>query len=172
MIDFLFTFDDYLSYIYALIFFFSLGIYQRVSSILITTSVVGFGEFIMNDIRNPLMDLALSSDRTLGVTYWVATWLACYFIMVLTITQLHIRSNIAKTRGTQRVMWFFCALSLLQIARYLSAVTIKSPFIHEIYQYGIPALNICIGVSLVATLLKGTINVNFNFKISLRRDLH
>lgn len=126
----------------------------------------------MNDIRDPLLKLALANEKLVGVIYWVGTWLGCYLIMVLGITHLHMRSNISKTRGTQRVMWFLCALSGLQILRYLSAITIQSPIIHNIYQYGIPALNICIGFSLLATLLKGTIDVNFNIRISLRRDLH
>ena len=172
MIDYLFAIGDCLPYLYALTFFISLGIYQRVSSILITASVVGFGEFMMNDIRDPLMSLALTSDRLMGVIFWTGTWLTCYLIMVFAITQLHVRSNISKTRGTQRILWFLCALSGLQIMRYLSSITIQSPIIHEIYQWGVPALNICIGISLLATLLKGTVDVNFNFKISLRRDLY
>ena len=157
--------------IYALIFFVSLGIYQRISSILITTSVIGFGEFIMNDIRDPLLELALTGDRVVGVIYWTGTWLLCYLVMVFAITQLHLWSNISKTHSTQRVLWFLCALSGLQILRYISAITVQSPVIREAYQYGIPALNICIGISLLATLLKGTVDVNFNIKISLRRDL-
>lgn len=126
----------------------------------------------MNDIRDPLIALIGSGDKFMGVIYWTGTWLACYLIMVLAITQLHVRSNISKTRGTQRVLWFLCALSGLQIMRYLSSITIQSEIIHNVYQYGIPALNICIGMSLLATLLKGTVDVNFNIKISLRRDLY
>lgn len=126
----------------------------------------------MNDIRDPLLEFVLSGDKLMGVIYWTGTWLACYLIMVLAITQLHVRSNISKTRGTQRVLWFLCASSGLQIMRYLSSITIQSPIVHEIYQWGIPALNICIGISLLATLLKGTVDVNFKFRVSLRRDLY
>ncbi|MCY7296678.1 hypothetical protein [Alteromonas sp. a30] len=125
----------------------------------------------MNDIRNPLLELALNGDRVVGVIYWTGTWLLCYLMMVFAITQLHLWSNISKTPSTQRVLWFLCALSSLQILRYISAITVQSPVIREAYQYGIPALNICIGISLLATLLKGTVDVNFNIKISLRRDL-
>ena len=128
------------------------------------------GEVFMTGIRNPLWDTVLHMDDTWGAICWYGFWLSCYLAMMTLLYYMHVWVNVTKTRDTQVIIWMIIGLSALTLLRYLSAISVKSEIIFYLYQFGLPAINICMGLYLLSVLIRNVINVNIS--VSLRRDIH
>lgn len=128
------------------------------------------GEVFMTGIRNSLWELVLKMDDTWGAICWYGTWLICYLAMTTLLYHMHVWVNVTKTRDTQIINWMIISLSGLTLLRYLSAITVKSDVIFHLYQFGLPAINICMGLYILTVLIRNIVSVNIS--VSLRRDIH
>lgn len=155
ILEYLFFIDDFLPFFYSTVFMVCLWSFKRITSLALTAILLLVGEVFMNLLRDPLHALVNGSvSKEWGVILWTGTWVLSYLLIITIFSVMHNRLNIIKCRDTQVIIWMIIAASGLQILRYLSSITVQSELIGQVYQYGIPALNYCMGLFLLMATLK------------------
>ncbi len=155
MVSTLLEICNYLPHFYVLMFIVSIGTMKQQTSLSITIILVALAEFIMDSVSGPL--LSAMSDKSIEyvvrASIWTSFWCLFYLACVFVFQKFHEWLNLTKNRILISVQLLFGSLSILELARYLDAMLLKTDFIKTIYAAGIPIIGLTIGIYLFSELL-------------------
>ena len=144
-----------LPYLYVLMFMLCIGVQKQLSSLSITIILVACAEFIMDTAASPL--LTALNDKT--ITYevrasiWAISWCYMYAIAVYAFEKSHHWLNIQKGKELFVIQLLFGFSAVLELFDYINLMVFKFPSLFVIYEIGLPALGLAIGLYLITQLL-------------------
>lgn len=139
-------------YFYSLALLASVWRYKQFSSLALTTLVVLVSNLSMLQLRDPLLLLARSyPDHKWQI--WFGVWSLANLAVISLLYYSHRRINLNTTRVSSIVGFHFVALCAVQCMGYVDETYIQSTTLDLIYRFGIPSINISIGLTIFGFLL-------------------
>lgn len=145
--------DDSIKYLYIFSLVVGVVYFQRLNSIVITALVLVGVEVFMNEIRDPLLAFILPWQNEWKLTVWTTVWSLCELGAILAINFLHIKIGVDTGIQARNVKLAYLALMAMQILLMINVYFFNSDFIAEAYSYGIPAINVSIGVYFLGSVM-------------------
>lgn len=158
MNEYLDLINQNLIYIYSPVILVSIYKHQSVNSFVLTTILAMIFHQLLVSVDSALWPLVIETSESGNVAVarhmWYGTWVLFDLIAITVIYKSHAKLNISTSRYSEALGFaYFCMLSL-QVIRHVDSFYIGSTFIFDLYQYGIPSINIGI-IAFLAWNLRG-----------------
>ncbi len=165
--EYLAKLGDFLPYLYSLLFFVSIGVSKRATSLAITVLVLAMAEFFMNGLRDPV--LAFASDEQFNYEARLAVWYGCWVVgnvaIVFALQYTHVWLNVTREREASIIILVLMGYVVMHSIGFFNRVFVDIPAISLFYQIGIPTLNVGVAVFLLYSMLGTLFNVDFRFAV-------
>ncbi len=152
MTNFLLSIDDNMFYVYSLVLLASILKNKEFCSLSLTTLIALVANLTMLQIRDPLLTLA-NNAGDMAWQIWFGAWAISNLFVVSFIYLSHRRLNMNTSKVSSIVGIHFVALCALQCLGYVDEVYFNSDTLDLIYRFGVPSVNISIGVTILGFLL-------------------
>lgn len=152
MTNFLLSIDNNMFYVYSLVLLASILKNKEFCSLSLTTLIVLVANLTMLQIREPLLMFATGSGH---VTWqiWFGAWASANLLVISCIYFAHRRLNMDTSKVSSIVGLHYVALCALQCLGYVDEIYFDSNVLDLIYRFGVPTINISIGVTILGFLL-------------------
>ncbi len=152
----LFSLDKYLFIAYFLCLILAVRIEQKVSSVLITLTVVALANGVMTSLV-PLLYRVAAND---GIEYkfiWYGTFCLIDILSIYLLYKFHklMKQNVSTVAEVAGIA--FLSLATLQVVFFIEQYVFLSNVIQPVYQYGIPLINVMLLPVLVLLWSAGRI---------------
>ncbi len=168
--NYVLAFDAYFPFLYSVLFFVSIGVLKRTTSLALTVLVLALAEFTMSAIRDPVW--AFASDQSINYEVRLAAWYGCWFlcniVIAFVIQYIHVWLNITRGREASIILLVRMGFVVMHFISYFNQAFLDVQVIETVYQIGIPMLNLGVAVFLLYSMLRSLINVDIN--IAVRRN--
>ena len=147
---------DWLPYIYSLLFVVSIGVFKKQTSLSIIVVLLALFEFTSNGIFTPFLELV--NDKSTAYVYrlsaWVGFWMLYVYAQIVLLQKAHVWLNVTKGKELVFVQSGLLGIIILFMLYLTDRLFIKNDLLHQVYQFGIPALNLSIAGFLLFAMLK------------------
>ncbi|UML92124.1 hypothetical protein [Shewanella xiamenensis] len=120
-------------------------------SSLITLTIWLVSGLLMDKIAPLLMEV---EDKRIARTLWYLTWVVIDIACIALILLTHKQFQLAVSKFTLMVSTTYLALMIVQGARYIDRMVLKTDLLSTFYMYAVPVLNIGVMVFGLVWLLK------------------
>lgn len=159
MISYLSIIDDSLFYIYSLLAVAGIYYFRSNTSLGITALVLAAADGLMNLGREPLLEY-VSDNREYGHLIWCGTWMVSNYIALHVLQAFHKRLDVKTGKAAFFTSQCMVSIMALQALLYINSSAFESPYqvLDDIYQYGIPSINVLMGACVSLAFGKEFIN--------------
>lgn len=102
---------------------------------------------ILGICMDMLIPVIMALDTTLARQLWYWCWITIYSTIVLVISVAHQQRGELPSQLCRTICHSAFAMMLLQLARYLDRMIIKTDVLHSVYQFGVPAINFAVAIA-------------------------
>lgn len=153
MLDFLFTIGDYLKYFYLLVLLAGIFYFRNLNTFNIVALVLFISEIVMNAIRDPFFGFVNNIPLEDANILWYLAWAGCHFLTLILLFTVHEKVRVRFGKEATFISISLLALITIQGLGFLEATYIKSEFISALYVWGLPSINISMGLYLLISLV-------------------
>lgn len=153
MHEFLVLIDDNLMYLYLPLLAASLVYFGRINSFIVSITLLCVLGFFSREVRGPLWDWVLTLQGNHQFIAWFGAWFVIDNLFMPVLFYIHWKLKLPVGRAADMLVKSILFKCTMHTIIYTNMIWLKYTAIQQFYQFGIPAINIGMGLMLIYFLL-------------------